>query len=206
MDHWRAYELLPWFVNDTLPAAEREAVELHARNCITCRREVKEQQVLSAALRTHPTVHLSAQNAIDRLDTELDEQRRKGHPARETAYAPLLRFGVVAALGVALVGTLLWFAPAPQRGAGYNTLATDPGARAAQLDLVFTEKTTAAEMQVLLDAIGGEIVAGPSDVGRYGVRLTRSAASDADLAILVEQLGSDPHVRFAARAYTESER
>jgi hypothetical protein len=211
IDHASAFELLPWLVNDSLSAAEREAVELHARDCIACRREIKEQQRLFAALQAQPLVHLSAQNAFAELSSQLDgnrherHERHERHAWRDPAYVPFLRFGVVAALGVALVGLLLWITPGPpQSPAGYATLATEPTARTAQLDLIFTEQTTAAEMQALLDAIGGEIVAGPDDVGRYGVRLTSGAAGDADLEGVLERLASDAHVRFAARAYTES--
>jgi hypothetical protein len=35
--HARAFELLPWFVNGSLAADERDAVELHVRSCIMCR-------------------------------------------------------------------------------------------------------------------------------------------------------------------------
>ena len=201
IDHVYAFELLPWLVNDSLSAAEREAVELHARTCITCRREIKEQQRLLAALQAQPLVHLSAPNAFAELSNELDGNR---HPAPDPAYVPVLRFGVVAALGVALLGLLLWLTPEPPASsAGYATLAAEPVARAAQLDLIFTAETTAAAMQALLDAIGGEIVAGPNEVGRYGVRLT-GEANDAELTRVLERLARDPRVRLAARAYTES--
>ena len=198
-EHERAFELLPWLVNDTLAAADREAVELHVRTCITCRREVKDQQRLLAVLQKHPTVHLSEQNAFERLADTLDERQR---PVHEPRYLPFMRFGVVAALGVTLVVGLLWLASEPPRAGGYTTLADTPpaAAHAAQLDVVFTRETTAAEIAALLNSIGVEIVAGPSEIGRYGVRLTRTPAGDGELARALERLGNDPHVRFAGRS------
>jgi len=204
IDHESTFELLPWLVNDTLSAAERVAVELHARDCITCRREIKEQRRLLAALQTHPLVHLSAQNAFAELGSKLDSPPGEHYSSPDPPYVPLLRFGVVATLGVALVGLLLWLVPEPQGGSGYATLATEPAARTAQLDLIFTADTTAAEMQSLLDEVGGEIVAGPNDSGRYGVRLRNGADSDAELTVVLERLTREPRVRFVARAYTES--
>ena len=204
IDHASAFELLPWLVNETLSAAERGAVELHARDCITCRREIKEQQRLLATLQTHPLVHLSAQNAFAELGSELDRHPRRYHASPDSVYAPFLRFGVVAALGVTLVGLLLWLVPEPQNGAGYATLATEPTTRTAQLDLIFAAETTTAEMQALLDEVGGEIVAGPNDSGRYGVRLRNGADSDAEIGVVLERLTREPRVRFVARAYTES--
>jgi hypothetical protein len=198
-EHERAFELLPWFVNDTLAAAEREAVELHVRTCITCRREVKDQQQLLAVLQKQPTVHLSEQNGFERLTDALDGGAR---PTHEPRYAPFMRFGVVATLGVALVGGLLWLAPEAPRAGGYTTLADAPAsaARTAQLDVVFTRETTAAEIAALLNAMGIEIVSGPSEIGRYGVRLTRERAGSIELARALERLASDPHVRFAGRS------
>jgi hypothetical protein len=198
-EHERAFELLPWLVNDTLAAAEREAVEIHVRSCITCRREFKDQQRLLTVLQKHPTVHLSEQNAFERLADVLDERER---PALEPQYLPFMRFGVVAALGVALVVGLLWLAPEPPSDGGYTTLAAAPAAatRGAQLDVVFTRETTAAEIAALLTSVGVEIVAGPSEIGRYGVRLTRTPAGDSELSRALERLVNDPHVRFAGRA------
>ncbi len=198
-EHERAFELLPWLVNDTLAVAEREAVELHVRTCITCRREVKDQQRLLAVLQRHPTVHLSEQNGLERLTDALDHGAPRAH---EPGYAPFLRFGVVATLGVALVGGLLWLAPDTPRGDVYATLADAPASatRTAQLDVVFTRETTAAEIAALLNAIGIEIVSGPSEIGRYGVRLTRESAGSIELARALERLAIDPHVRFAGRS------
>ena len=88
---------------------------------------------------------------------------------------------------------------------GYQTLATAPAADAAQFDIVFAADTTAAEMQQLLDEIDGEIVAGPSTLGRYSVRISGAQPDAAQLAKLLETLGADPRVRFAGRALTEVE-
>ena len=204
-DHVRAFELLPWLVNDSLAASEREAVELHARTCIVCRRGIKEQQRLLAALHEQPIVHLSAQNAFDRLNSELDSGHHARHAPRDPAYLPFLRFGVVAAMGVALVGFLFWLAPkSPSASGDYATLATAPSGRGPHFDVIFSTDTTAAQIQALLDSIGGEIVAGPNDLGRYGVRVTGTADGTADLAMTLERLSNDPHVRLATRAYTET--
>jgi hypothetical protein len=58
-------------------------------------------------------------------------------------------------------------------------------------------------MQALLDEVGGEIVAGPSELGRYQVRIDHGAADDAQVGGVLAALGSDPRVRFAGRSLTE---
>jgi hypothetical protein len=94
----------------------------------------------------------------------------------------------------------------PRLGADdYSTLASPSAGESAVLDIVFAGDTTAAEMQALLDDIGGEIVAGPSPLGRYSVRLSRTQTGSADIAELLDALSSDPHVRFAGRALTDIE-
>lgn len=202
--HSRAFELLPWLVNGSLGAQERDAVEQHVRSCLSCHRELKEQQRLRTALRAQPVVHLSPQTSFEKLARSLE-----GEPVlseRSAAARPrdaFLRFAAVAAAGLLVVGGLLWLAPARHdtRGdAAYGTLASGPQAARGELDVVFAQSITAAEMQGLLEQIGGSIAAGPTENGRYRVRLDDATLSDAQLDALVEHLASDPRVRFAARA------
>ena len=194
IDHDRAFDSLPWLVNGTLAAAERDAVEQHVRTCIACRRELKEQRLLRAAMADQPTIHVSAHAGLAELDRRLDAK-----PAREWGvwYAAVQPFALATAAGIALLAFLLWLTPLPELGAeAYETLATDPGGSAQVIDVVFAQQTTAAEMAALLDEIDGEIVAGPSAVGRYSVRIA-GRANDAQLARIVDRLAADSRVRFA---------
>jgi anti-sigma factor RsiW len=191
-------------VNGRLPAAEREAVDQHVRTCIVCRRELKEQERLQAAVRTQPTIHVSAQAGLDRLDRELDDTGQRQRGTWRNRYAALTPFAVAAAAGIALLAVLLWVTPLPQLGAAtYSTLATAPSDDAVLLDIVFAQQTSAAEMQKLLDDIDGEIVAGPSDVGRYSVRIGDGHLDGARLRELLVVLAADPRVRFAGSSLTE---
>lgn len=204
LSHTRAFELLPWLVNGTLAGPERDAVEQHARACIACRRELKEQQALHAATRARRTVDVSAEAGFDRLSNELDAAPAAGR-RWQLRYATAAPFAVAAAAGVAVLGILLWFTPLPGLDADrYSTLATTPATSETLLDVVFADATTAAEMQALLDEIGGEIVAGPTPLGRYSVRVADGHANDAELRESLARLGADPRVKFAGRALTEA--
>lgn len=203
MPHTRAMELLPWLVNGTLGAPERDAVEEHVRTCITCRLEMKEQQRLQHAVRARRTADISAEAGFDRLDREIDDAAR-AHGLWRKRSATMAPFGVAAAAGLAVLAILLWFTPLPQTANNaYSTLATPPSSDAVLLDVVFAADTTAAEMQALLDGIGGEIVAGPSDVGRYNVRIVEGLADDARLREVLGVLAADRHVRFAGRSLAD---
>jgi len=201
--HSRAFELLPWLVNGSLGAEERDAVEQHVRSCLACHRELKEQQRLRAALRAQPAVHLSPQTNFEKLARTLDGQPVLGaRPARR--FEPVLRFAAAAAVAAIAVGAVLWLSPTHLDTRGdYQTLAKGHTAAPGEIDIVFGQSVTQVEMQSLLDEIGGKIDAGPSGVGRYRVRLETPVADDARLDALLAKLNKDPRVRFAVRALTE---
>jgi len=57
-----------------------------------------------------------------------------------------------------------------------------------------------------LRTVDGEIVAGPSELAATAYVSTAAVATDTEVTALVERLASDPRVRFAGRAFTESAR
>jgi hypothetical protein len=200
LPHGRAFELLPWLVNGTLTGAERHAVEEHVRACIACRRELKEQQRLSAAVLARRTADVSAEAGLRALDSQLDA----GAGRWRVRYASAAPFAIAAAAGLAVLAVLVWFTPLPGiDGTPYSTLATTSTSDAVLLDVVFSEDATSADMQALLDSFGGEIVAGPSDIGRYTVRV-REPGDDAEVRNLLDTLAADTRVRFAGRALAEN--
>jgi hypothetical protein len=195
--HTRAFELLPWLINGTLAGAEREAVEQHVRACIVCRRELKEQQRLHASVRARRTADVSAEAGFDRLNGELDSDAGAARPHWRIRYATAAPFAFATAAGIAVLAILLWFTPLPEPNRNdYQTLATPPG-DVALVDIVFADETTAAQMQDLLDDIDGEIVAGPSRLGRYSVRVASDPANEHHLDKLIGILTADPRIRFA---------
>lgn len=207
--HDQAFHLLPWLVNGTLDAPGRDAVEQHVRTCIVCRRELKEQRQLRAALRDQPTIHVSAQAGLAELDRRIDGKpaARRGARGWGGGYAALKPFALATAAGLALLAVLLWLTPLPEIGAArYATVATPTAGDTQLIDVVFAQQTTAAEMVALLAEIDGEIVAGPSAVGRYSVRVASGRASDAQLTKVVDRLAADRRVRFAGRSFAESPR
>ena len=201
--HSRAFELLPWLANGSLSAAERDAVEQHVRSCLSCHRELKEQQRLRQAMRAQPTVHLSAQTGYERLTRALGGEPSLEEPRTARSFDGFVRFATVAAAGLAIVAMLLWIVPSPRGArneATYETLATQEARVAGDIDVVFVQSITAAEMQALLAEIDGSITGGPSEAGRYTIQLDDSSATDAELDALLARLAADPRIRFAGRA------
>jgi anti-sigma factor RsiW len=206
LDHERAFELLPWLVNGSLAPAERDAVEEHVRGCIACRREAREQQRLQSALRSQPTVHVTPHLGFEQLDRALDGAAFAPPRSARARYAAAAPFAIAAAAGVALLAFLLWLSP-PPAPATYSTLAA-PGGGEPLVDVVFTQETTSAEIRSLLERIGGEIVGGPSSIGRYRVRVagTETMSEGDAVARAIDELDDDPHVRLAVPAPADEAR
>jgi hypothetical protein len=60
-------------------------------------------------------------------------------------------------------------------------------------------------MRVLVNEIDGTIVGGPSDLGRYTIRLNATKLTEAEVGALIERLGHDQRIRFAGRSLIEEE-
>lgn len=196
-DHERAAGLLPWLANGTLQGEERERVERHVRDCLTCRVELAEQTALRTMVQRQPVVPLSADAGFARLRARLDrDTRRRRSGARRAAWA-LAATAVIAGIGwMIVVGTRDPVSPQPGE---FGTLARPMG-YAAHVDVIFAADVREAALRALLEEIDGEIVAGPSEnLGRYTVRVP--VETDAALDRLVQHLLDDQRVRFAAPAF-----
>ncbi|HLF10492.1 MAG TPA: hypothetical protein VJA26_04705 [Gammaproteobacteria bacterium] len=218
LNHDQAFELLPWLINGTLTGAELHSVESHVRDCLTCRLALREQHGLRAAIQAHPTVPLSAEQGFDRLIREMDRTRAQAPTRGE--WSPFgrgfalswTRFAL-AALGIAAVGIVAWLAATggvERAEPAFTTLgrrAPEKVTRAddVRLDLIFATWVTETDMRVLLNEIDGTIVGGPSDLGRYTVRLNATTLTAAQVGELIERLGHDRRIRFAGRSLMEGE-
>jgi hypothetical protein len=208
MSHTQAFELLPWLVNGSLSGTELDSVQSHVRSCVTCRIAIREQQQLRAAIREQPTVPLSAEQGFERLTRQLEESavvtdilsaRRllgSSAPARLAAAAVLL---------AAVVGVAWLVDSGVDRTPQFTTLGEEAAIDEPRIDLIFAAWVSESDMRALLSDINATIVGGPSDIGRYTVRIGGNALSEADVAALLERLASDRRIRFAGRTMISEE-
>jgi hypothetical protein len=221
--HKRVWDLLPWYVNETLPDGERRTVESHLAECPRCREEIVTCQRLGEAIRqTEEIVPMVHPARLARLMERIDEERDVGHGWRQAILAPwrglaslvratppLARGALVVQLVflVALTGLLVrWSrmpeAPALASAPQYQTLSESTPAPAspmttARLRLVFTEGTAEKEVRDLLLGIRGQIVAGPSALGVYTVEVP---AGPDPLEKVLAHLRAQPRVSLAEPA------
>jgi putative zinc finger protein len=82
-NHQEIQHLLPWYVNETLPAAERERVAAHLSGCSACLTELETLQVLRSAVRdSNERLPHPSEGQLDTLvarieKSESDSPRRK---------------------------------------------------------------------------------------------------------------------------------
>jgi hypothetical protein len=202
-------ELLPWYPDDGLSDAERGAVEAHAAGCAECRREIHgafgEIDLPEDAPAAERVLAMVFERIAERSRPDSfarSESPRHAVPPTARARAPRrvawrAAFAGAAVAAAAILG-LLFVAPGatpPLLGASptYHTAAAPPPAPLAvgpELEIVLRDEATASQLHAALRALDAEFVAGPTELGRYRVRLPAGAdASAAATALRAPETG-----------------
>jgi anti-sigma factor RsiW len=209
-EHREAAALLPWFVNGTLPEADRRRVEDHLSRCALCSEAYAGERALFARMReADTTVEYLPMASLQRFNTRLSAVRTEQCAPRR-APAPRLRrmpLAVAAAVAAIAVGFGVWTTTGWQRSRTlappplYRTVTT-PASRPAEevIRAVFAPQMTLGELKSLLDAAQLKIVAGPSEAGVYSLAPISALPVDDSLAVLRRQ----PTVRFAERTRSDA--
>jgi len=219
--HKRVWDLLPWYVNETLVEGERRTVELHLAECPHCQEEIATCQRLGEAIQQTreiaPAVHPARlARLMERIEAEERDSRRgwrdallapwRGLASLARSTPPLARGALVVQLLllVALTGLFVRSsrqpaAPAPAPAPEYQTLSESAPTPVAgtRLRLVFAEGTTEQEVRDLLLGIRGQIVSGPSALGVYTVEVP---AGPDPLEKVLAHLRAQPRVSLAEPA------
>ncbi len=193
--HENCLELLPWYLNQTLDASERLAVEAHLEDCAACRDEVVFLETLQSSARivNQPPIR----DRLDEVMARIDSSKVVAFRA-----SPLVRWLVAgqAAAIFTLLAILLW--PAAGNPSGSYQTSSDDLSRAKPTDavvlrVVFDERATEVAMRGLLESFDAQIVAGPNTAGAYTLHVGEEAVEDRARAKLLERLRGDPLIRFA---------
>ena len=189
-DTYRAmWELIPWYVNETLTAKERAAVERHAAACPAFRREIADQQRLATAMSETDVAEQQAEAAWRNIQDRITAKRRWAWPA--------IRI-VPMGLTVAASAAALLFVALPQFGpqerTGYTTLTVDPSASQVSLKVRPVPGADPAEVKGVLEAAGLRAVAAASETGLITVQVP----ADLNAVELAEALMKSPHIAFVA--------
>jgi anti-sigma factor RsiW len=199
--HKEIVELIPWYVNGTLPPDERTDVEKHLNECLPCRAALREAQRIRSLVDGHDDVPIGMEHGFSDLLRRIDGRRSRRWAFRS---GPRLAYGAAAACA-AIAGWLLLNglrAPEATDRAPFTTLTDGANFPDMRIDIVFSDATTEADIRGIIDSVGGRLVSGPSELGRYTVAV--EAESPDELSGLIERLSADPRVRFAGQNYIAS--
>lgn len=188
--HEAALEMIPWYVNGTLPAHERLKVVAHLDRCAACRREVAVQTELRRAIGTLEVDDRQTSRAWQEIDRRLDARRGR-YPV---AVAGL---GLAASVALAVLG---WsWLPVPSPGApGFQTLTAPPseeiGQATAMLRIRAAPGASPARWRAALDRAGLGAFTVPSATGLIHVPVPEGRAA----AELAAQLMAEPSIAYVA--------
>lgn len=206
-DHVRVGELLPWFVNGTLSPPERALVERHVNECLPCRKALNDERRLVSAVSQAAISPHSPEYGLDELLRSIDASgrrtRRLWRPAGVDA-APSTWPALAIAATAAVIAVGLWISlgtvPRPAADGSYSTLSL-PLPPSVRIDVVLENGIESDVIDALTGQLGGRVVDGPSEIGRYTIEIDRSAAAASDVERTLGEIREDPRVRFAARSF-----
>ncbi len=193
--HHEIAALLPWYVNATLGARDRERVDAHVAVCARCREDLTAQQRICAAIEAQPVLDYmpaaSLKRLMARLDAHAEPPRALAPPSGQPVRRPPLRAWLAASIAVMAVATVLWSVDRWERD---DSRLTEPKYRtvtsSAQrpegevIRAVFSPTITLLELQTLLDEAQLRIVSGPTEAGVYSLASKSTLPVRASLALL----------------------
>ena len=206
--HQVIWELLPWYVNDTLEEPERNRVVHHIAECQLCEEEIGRCQTIAAAVRANdPATWNPSSDRVARMMARIDG--KSGAPSRRIGFREwfkkilvvfqetpsFLRWALAAetAVIVLLIGAIVLQTPVTP-SLDYRTLSDPEGGAQpgiARIQVVFAEDTTVGEIRTLLTVLNAAIVAGPSPMAVYTIAISGSGRD------ALERLRAHPKVRLA---------
>ena len=204
---------IPWYPDEGLTDDQRGSVEAHASACPRCRDEIA---LVGGELEVEDDSGVDA--AFERvmarlLEAERAEQvpgaaaathggspqrlRRTGWQVHAMRIAAGLAFAVVFASAGKLVDDAFLEEPVYTAAAsGAPRVISRTGGSEVLLDVVFRDDVDARRIREALRSVNGQVVSGPTELGRYRVRLGAGAdaqavaralaAGDAGVAIYAE--------------------
>ena len=184
----RAWEMMPWVLQDSATREQGAWLEDHLAQCEACRAEFAQQSRLRLALSLPAEVPVDVEvglgRLLARLDTPEPQEARPRSRARNWLSRALVAAVLVQALGIGILGVKLWSAG---DNPAYRTLSQEPretlpAATPAAIRVVPDAGMTLADWNALLHALRLQVVGGPNDVGAYTVA-PASPASTAQHAL-----------------------
>lgn len=194
-EHDRVDALLPWYVNDTLDADERSAVQRHVATCDQCRESVAMLVQVQTELGKHAATPIVPEPRVDEFLESLDRRRSRSprYRPRWTRWAAAASVGLLALLSAAY---LAGRSGVPGFAVIYQTVTSSP--TSASMDYVlalrFEPGTSEIDREKVFRDIGARDVTAAKENGEYRVIVQWDAATLEDVQEYTEGVTSMPGV------------
>lgn len=196
----RLSELLPWYINRSLDPTIHREIEQALSSSPELRGELHWLESLKKNM--GESIALPANDiGLDRLHMLIKADRDgkvRALPSRRWAWQrPVLAIAATILLAqAAVIGVLMKerVNPGTITPLSASPVAAPPANGEALLQVVFRETATEAQIRAALNAVHGELVAGPGAVGVYTVRVSAADANNA-----VTRLRAEASVDSATR-------
>lgn len=196
----RAWEAMPWVLQNSASQKQRVWLKGHLAHCESCRAEFAQQSRLQRAMSLPSDIAVDAnvglKHLLSRLDAPVQQQEvrfnsRSGNWLSRTLIAVVL----IQALGIGALGMKLW---SVGERPSYRTLSQAPlqtplPATLGAIRVVPDAAMTLADWNALLHALHLHVVGGPNSVGAYTVAPTDSTST----AHALQQLRATRGIRLA---------
>lgn len=199
-EHAFAGSLLPWYVNDSLDAPERERVRRHLEECGACRDDLLLLQRVRLAVRRSEAIPILPPHRPERLLQAIDRRESRNLRLRRAGFAAgaAALVALVFAAGIVVSGIVASGIGDDPPGR-FRTLTSDP--RAIAMDYVFELRfeagLAAADRERVLGALQATRVEPGTPEGAYRVMLRLPAASLSELEAFTSRIEAMPEVRSA---------
>ena len=194
-DHRLIDRLLPWYVNNTLDAAEHRRVRRHLDTCAACQANVSLLSTVQSTVRHETATPMVPPPRTERLLEAIDGLDRKKARLR-----PLTITAVAASLGAALVVVTLLLPHREQAAMGpvrYETTTSPAGGMSMDyvLDVRFEPGVSPAAQERLLAGLEAKDIDRIGTDGMYRITVNLPAASLEELERYTRDLESLSEVR-----------
>ena len=208
-NHPEISELIPWYVNGTIGASDRQKLDTHFLSCAGCRDELLEERRICQAMSADSGIEYMPAASFKRLQARLDD-RGDAHAAtprapllsgraparnRQMPWRHLAAASMLLAVSISLVSADKWYRlRAREFASDYHTVTTSvPRAPNEVIRAVFSPTITLVELQAILDEAQLRIISGPTEAGVYSLAANSNRPVNSSLALLRRHAA----VRFA---------
>jgi hypothetical protein len=203
VDHSEISELIPWYVNGTISAIDRQKLDTHFLTCAACRDELLQERRIYQAVSADSAIEYMPAASFKRLQARLDERdgahasapraplfsrpAQARRPDRRIPWRGLAAASIaVLAVSISLVSADRWYRlRARELTPDYHTVTTSvPRPSNEVIRAVFSPTITLVELQAILDEAQLRIISGPTEAGVYSLAANSDRPVNSSLALL----------------------